>query len=143
MCCANVLADVPLDGLSHADKSVHLDLAPTPVAAREARRFLREHLRDVDAVAVDATLLCASEVVTNGVLHARTAIVLGVTRGKGRLLVTVGDRSEAQPRRPEPDDDRTSGRGLQLIEALADAWGVHPQEVGKTVWFTVTTKKAG
>ena len=137
MCCGNVLARGGVTGVSSGDPSVHLDLDPTPGAPRAARAFLAEHLGPVDPDTAYAAAICASELVTNGVLHARTPIVLGVTLGAARLLVTVADAAGGNPQPPPPDDERPSGRGLMLVEALADEWGITEVPDGKTVWFTM------
>ncbi|HMC69882.1 MAG TPA: ATP-binding protein [Mycobacteriales bacterium] len=127
-----------MTGVSIDDPSVHVDLEPTPVAPRTARSFLAAHLGPVDPDSAYVAALCASELVTNGVLHARTHIVLGVTMGEQRLLVTVGDRAGGTPYPPPQDDERPSGRGLMLVAALADQWGVTEELDGKTVWFTIS-----
>jgi anti-sigma regulatory factor (Ser/Thr protein kinase) len=142
VCCGSVLARGSVTGVSASDPSVHLDLEPTPTAARVARAFLAEHLGRLDPDSGYAAALCASELVTNGVLHARTPIVLGLTLGAERLLVTVADRAGGDPHPPPPDDDRPSGRGLMLVDALADQWGVADVAEGKTVWFTVSSTPA-
>jgi anti-sigma regulatory factor (Ser/Thr protein kinase) len=142
VCCGNVLARGGVTGVSAEDPSVHVDLEPTPAAPRAARAFLADHLDRVDPDSAYAAALCASELVTNGVLHARTPIVLGVTLGDERLLVTVADRAGGTPQTPPPDDDRPSGRGLLLVDALADEWGVAEVADGKTVWFTVSRTPA-
>jgi anti-sigma regulatory factor (Ser/Thr protein kinase) len=115
-----------------------VDLEPTPAAARAARVFVAEHAGALDRDTAYAAAICASELVTNGVLHARTPIVLGVTLGAQRLMITVADRSTDHPHTPPPDDDRPSGRGIVLVDALADQWGVYDQTEGKTVWFTLS-----
>ena len=138
MCCGSVLAQGGVTGVSASDPSVHVDLQPTPAAARAARAFLADHLGPLDADSAYAAALCASELVTNGVLHARTPIVVGVTIGAERLLVTVADGAGGTPHMPPPDDERPSGRGLMLVDALADQWGVADADEGKTVWFTVS-----
>jgi anti-sigma regulatory factor (Ser/Thr protein kinase) len=125
----------PIDGIDPLSPSFHLELKPDPSAARLARRFVAEHLSDVDQA--DALSLLTSEVVTNGVLHARTSLLLGATVGRDRLLVTVADHSAGSPRQPPPDNDRPSGRGLMLVDALASQWGVLENDGGKTVWFTL------
>ena len=137
MGCTDVLARGVVRGVAEGDPSEHVDLEPTPTAARRARAFVAEHASGLDAEAADAAAVCASELVTNGVLHARTVIVLGVTRGAHNLLVTVEDQAGGQPAVPPQDDERTSGRGLMLVQALASQWGVCDGEDGKTVWFTV------
>jgi anti-sigma regulatory factor (Ser/Thr protein kinase) len=138
VCCGEVLARARIRGVSAGDPSVHVDLDPTPAAARAARAFVAEHVGPLDPDTAYAAAICASELVTNGVLHARTAIVLGVTLGAERLLVTVADHSTEHPQSPPRDDERPSGRGIVLVDALADEWGVCDDFDGKTVWFTVS-----
>ena len=137
MCCVELVARGLVQGVSPGDPCAHLQLRATPSSARAARQFLVEHGGDLDEDSSNAAALCASELVTNSVLHARTSIVLGVTRGHERLLVTVADGSPTRPEPAPPDDERPSGRGLVLVAALAKEWGVHDEEDGKTVWFTV------
>lgn len=137
MCCVELVAQGLIRGVNPGDPCAHLQLSATPASARQARQFVAEHATDLDGDSSDAAALCASELVTNSVLHARTTIVLGVTVGSDRVLVTVADGSAARPEPAPPDDERPSGRGLVLVDAVAQEWGVHDEEDGKTVWFTV------
>jgi len=142
VCCGSVLAGNRIGGVGADDPSVHLDLDPTPAAARQARGFFAENVADLNAETAQTAALCVSELVTNGVLHARTPLVFGVTLGDDHVLVTVADRAPGDPESPPPDDSRPSGRGLVLVNALVDQWGVHHGEDGKTVWFTVPRRRA-
>lgn len=103
--------------------------------------MLREALRrwGVPALAGTAELLTA-ELVTNALCHTDRGAVLTVTLQSGsgsRLTVEVRDFTTRHPRLRAPSERRTSGRGLQLVQSLADAWGVRPDgdSTGKTVWF--------
>lgn len=137
MCCGSVLSRAHIAGVAVDDPSVHLDLEPTPSSARQARAFFKEHAQGLDTDTSDMAALCVSELVTNGVLHARTPLVFGVTLGATHILVTVADRAPGQPSAPPPDDSRPSGRGILLVDALVEQWGVLQGDDGKTVWFTV------
>lgn len=138
MCCGRLLAQTPIAGVRAEDASVHVDLDATPSAARAARAFVRDHATGLDPDSAYAAVLCVSELVTNGVLHARTRLRVGVTAGSSRLLVTVGDHSPGRPSSPPDDLTRTSGRGLKLVSSLTDEWGVADDgDGGKIVWFTV------
>jgi anti-sigma regulatory factor (Ser/Thr protein kinase) len=64
-----------------------------------------------------------------------------VTAGE-RLLVTVADESDGRPYTPDQDDERASGRGILLVDALADQWGIDDTPDGKTVWFTIVRDRA-
>ena len=52
----------------------------------------------------------------------------------------MSDTGDAQPCVRPPDPLAVNGRGLQLLGALADSWGVEPSETGKTVWFLLGTR---
>jgi len=80
-----------------------------------------------------------TEVVTNAVLHAGTPlrVVLEQDVSSGRLRCEVSDDSPARPRLRRHSTEATTGRGLQLLDRVASAWGVEPLAAGKTVWFEV------
>jgi anti-sigma regulatory factor (Ser/Thr protein kinase) len=134
MCCERLLAHQRIVGVSADSPSRHVDVAPRPSAVRDARRFVAD---SVAGDARDVATLLASELVTNGILHARTPLTVGVTNGDRRVLVTVADGDPSHPIVRPPDDGRPSGRGLVLVDALAAQWGVDASGTGKTVWFTV------
>ncbi len=88
---------------------------------------------------LDSIELLTSELVTNVVLHARTGARLLVRMVEPIVRVEVVDEHPAEPvLRMASDSLSTSGRGMFLVEALADAWGVDglPGD-GKRVWFEV------
>lgn len=83
--------------------------------------------------------LLVSEVVTNAVVHAATDIDLSVAVLPGRRVrVEVSDGSGQLPSRREYPATATTGRGLHLLEELADASGTVRSATGKTVWFEVS-----
>lgn len=136
MCCDLLLIARAVRGVDPADPSFHVELDAKPVAAREARKFVTEHLSDL--VDEGTLVLLTSELVTNGVLHARTHLRLGITAGSDHVLVTCGDDDPTgAPTMPPPDHGRPSGRGLMLVDAMASEWGVLRSDDGKTVWFTL------
>jgi anti-sigma regulatory factor (Ser/Thr protein kinase) len=134
------LESPPLDPSPQA-LSRHIALDPVPPSVAVARSFLRQVLAEADGDADrrDSALLLASELVTNAILHARTAVQLGVVVDDGRVLVCVGDRlagaGEITPR--GHSQDRPGGRGLALVADLSDDWGTESYSGGKTVWFTM------
>ncbi|PRH77827.1 ATP-binding protein [Streptomyces solincola] len=105
-----------------------------------ARRFTSEAL---DAWGVKARsediVLCVSELATNALLH-------GVPPGRGFRLclarpdggttvrVEVHDSGDGVVRQRDPGRGEESGRGLLLVAALADRWGVGERSPGKAVW---------
>ena len=106
-------------------------------AVPEARRALRELLRQCGrGGGSDTAELLTSELVTNALVHTDRDAVLTATVGPDGLRVEVRDFTSRRPRMRVPDADTgTSGRGLLLVQSLADAWGVCVHGVGKAVWF--------
>ncbi|MFD3543931.1 SpoIIE family protein phosphatase [Streptomyces sp. NPDC058662] len=83
----------------------------------------------------DEIELAADELMTNALVHTDGGADIGVRlTGEGRIRVEVADSSSAQPQRRAAEDWAVSGRGLMLVERLADAWGVQPRGGGKLVW---------
>lgn len=82
--------------------------------------------------------LLASEVIANAVLHSDAPCDVAVTRTDARLRVEVTDTDPCSPCVVEAGPDDESGRGLLLVNALADAWGTRPEPMGKTTWFEIT-----
>ena len=58
------------------------------------------------------------------------------------LRVEVTDPSSEPPILRTPPDYLESGRGLQLVDALADHWGTYATDAGKTVWFDLDVTTA-
>lgn len=113
-----------------------LALRAVPDAAPQARALLRELLRDsVFTPRLDDGALAVSELVTNAVLHGREPIIIRVTLTGERLRVEVHDGSPISPSFSMLDPTAVTGRGLMLISAAADRWGVEPEPHGKQVWF--------
>ncbi|MEU9379958.1 ATP-binding protein [Streptomyces sp. NPDC048279] len=82
--------------------------------------------------------LLASELIANAVLYTDAPCDVAVTRTDERLRVEVTDTDPFLPSAVEAGPDEESGRGLLLVNALADAWGTRPEPNGKTTWFEIT-----
>ncbi|WP_326766547.1 SpoIIE family protein phosphatase [Streptomyces sp. NBC_01591] len=111
---------------------------PERIAA--ARQQLRDLLHDwADPEQVDAAVLMISEMATNVLVHTDgDALMLAQAtgeHGERRLRVEVSDGSDELPHKRRPGEMASSGRGLVLMEMLADAWGVDPRGSGKSIWF--------
>jgi anti-sigma regulatory factor (Ser/Thr protein kinase) len=118
----------------------HADLSAVGDVRRELREFLRYRSYQE---ATDVAELLLSELVTNALIHTRHGAVVTVTVAPAKLRVEVRDFvSEQQPEPYVPNaDDGTHGRGLVLVQNLADAWGVRTQALGKLVWFELNGEK--
>ncbi|MDQ4097062.1 MAG: ATP-binding protein [Actinomycetota bacterium] len=119
---------------------VYADFPAEPASARLARRFIDATLREwnCDALLEVATLL-VSELVSNAVLHAGTQIRVGIRMRRDRLRVEVQDGNGRLPARKHYSSFSATGRGLLLVERMADQWGVVPVGAGKVVWFELET----
>ena len=118
------------------------DLPRDPTAPRLARRALVVALADLPRDLVQVAQVLASELVTNALKHGCGRIALSVVRDDRTLMVRVADEGSQAPVVRQHDVTSLNGRGLQLIEGLAAAWGteqVAGENGGKTVWFTLRT----
>ncbi|WP_328318619.1 ATP-binding SpoIIE family protein phosphatase [Streptomyces sp. NBC_00388] len=119
-----------------------------PERISAARSQLRELLHDwADAEQVDSAALMVSEMATNVLIHTdgdavMTADVTG-DAGTRRLRVEVSDDSDELPHKRRPGEMASSGRGLLLMEMLADMWGVDPRGSGKSIWFELYESRGG
>ncbi|MEV6024626.1 ATP-binding protein [Streptomyces sp. NPDC052036] len=116
-------------------------------AVPAARRFAREALAVwalAGAQRSDDALLCVSELATNALVHGvppgrRFRVFL---RYDGAMLgLEVHDSGGGEPRIPEQADE--DGRGLLLVAALADKWGVDERDSGKVAWCEFATAPPG
>ncbi|HVD27942.1 MAG TPA: ATP-binding protein [Mycobacteriales bacterium] len=115
-----------------------LRLPPAAESVPAARRFARNQLRDSSCDTETAALL-VSEVVTNAVLHGRSAEFLDVEDRGASAYVSVSDASPMPPRVHNFAVESATGRGLRLVDQLAQRWGVDAAASGKgkVVWFEV------
>jgi anti-sigma regulatory factor (Ser/Thr protein kinase) len=114
-----------------------LNLEPVSSSAAVARQWLSRELADCPDELVEDAALLLSELVTNAVLHAQTQVQVSVGSTGGRVRVEVTDSSPVLPTAKGYGTDAATGRGLQLVEALAERWGIAAVPGGKVVWFEV------
>jgi anti-sigma regulatory factor (Ser/Thr protein kinase) len=124
-----------------------VDFAPATDHVPEARHWLQDRLRRWELLSLqqDASLL-VTELVTNSVLHAQSAFHVVATVADGVLEVGVTDHAPQLPRlitqlgvgtQPEPYT-AMGGRGIALVDELAEDWGVVALDDGKQVWFRLS-----
>jgi PAS domain S-box-containing protein len=105
-----------------------------------ARRLLQDAMSRSGADKdkhIDAAVLVLSEIVTNALVHAGTDVTVRVWSGSAGTRVEVEDGGTHLPVRRRYARTAGTGRGLQLVDELADRWGVHRRTSGKSVWFEV------
>ncbi len=117
-------------------------LQPDPRSASAARRLVRRLLAENDRDEwTDAAELAVSEVVSNAVLHAHTEVEVEVRVLPDAVRVDVLDHSPLLPVQRAYGEHATTGRGLGLVAALAERFGIDSHEGdGKTVWFYVGSR---
>jgi serine/threonine-protein kinase RsbW len=119
--------------------------ANTPAAVGRARRFVVRQLSGVPDAVVDEVAIMVSELATNCVRHTVTDFTVSVEPGAHEIVVEVTDRGGGMPTVRRPESSEPSGRGLRIVQELADSFGVRElrSEPGKTVWFVVALDDDG
>jgi anti-sigma regulatory factor (Ser/Thr protein kinase) len=111
----------------------------TAASVTQARRFATSAIADAPSDILDAVAVMVSELATNSVRHAESHFTVRVERNGGALRIEVSDSGPGEPTVRSPGPTEPTGRGLQIVRALADDWGVRPMPDGrgKAVWFTI------
>ncbi|MFE7762985.1 SpoIIE family protein phosphatase [Streptomyces sp. NPDC057438] len=149
--------------------TAHLSLPGGPLAPGAARRFVSAALTEwaelglpgaaaLPARVVEDVLVVVSELVTNAVVHAGTDVELFCRLGRdaptaaGWLLLEVSDHHPSREVRSEgaerpyllerPYGAAEYGRGLRLVAALSEAWGITYRTGAKTVWARLSVDGA-
>src|SRR6478735_8595183 len=123
---------------------VQLEVGVDPAEVGRARRWARSRLAGsgigVDEPLAETLILLVSELVTNAVVHTGCPAVLRLSlpdvpgESLGTVRLEVADSSDCPPRPRHAEGDETNGRGLELVDGLADRWGWNPEGVGKSIW---------
>lgn len=113
--------------------------APESVAA--VRAFVREAVHDMDKQKAEDIELLSSELASNVVEHAgRTDYEVRVLTGLDTVTVEVADGSSILPAIKNLAIDAERGRGLKLLQLIAQSWGTRQEQDGKTVWFKISSR---
>jgi anti-sigma regulatory factor (Ser/Thr protein kinase) len=112
---------------------------PEPSSVPAARGFVAEALGHIGATESESAwaALVTSELATNAVLHARTGFEVGVG-ANGQVTISVCDRDPRAPRPRAASPEGVGGRGILIVAATSDAWGVERRPIGKRVWCSTT-----
>ncbi|MFE1798472.1 MULTISPECIES: ATP-binding protein [unclassified Streptomyces] len=136
---------------------MQLEIRPDPAEVGRARRWARSRLAgsgiEADEPLAETLILLVSELVTNAVVHTGRPAVLRLFMPDAASAPTAGERAvgevvatvrlevvDASTRAPRPrcaDGDDTNGRGLALVDGLADRWGWSAEGAGKRIWCEV------
>ncbi|MEU5363326.1 ATP-binding protein [Streptomyces sp. NPDC005925] len=122
---------------------MQLEVRPDPAEVARARKWARSRLAGSgirpDEPIAETLILLVSELVTNAVVHTGRPAVLrlslpGSAADGAIVRLEVADRSDRAPVPRCPDSDATGGRGLALVDGLADRWGWNAEGAGKRIW---------
>ncbi len=111
-----------------------------PESIRAARLFVLRAAGAVPPALRDAIAVMVAELAMNAVQHARTDFEVTIDREDAALRVAVTDSGASRPAaQPMPPPHTLRGRGLPIVDRLADAWGVipAPEGPGKSIWFQI------
>ncbi|MFF3326855.1 ATP-binding protein [Streptomyces sp. NPDC002889] len=118
-----------------------VELQALPSRIGQVRRIISAQLRywRLDPL-IDHAALGVTELLTNVHQHAQPdkMCTVDIELLLDRLTVSVRDHDPRLPTLGHADGLATSGRGLALIAAMSESWGVRPEgDLGKVVWFSL------
>jgi anti-sigma regulatory factor (Ser/Thr protein kinase) len=104
-----------------------------------ARHFARDAVIEWELEQfVDDVQLGTSELVANAVRHAGTQVTLTLRKDTALVIEVVdGQRELHRPFSPFLDLEAENGRGLQIVAAISDDWGISSVDGGKCIWFAL------
>ncbi|MEO7398370.1 MAG: ATP-binding protein, partial [Ilumatobacteraceae bacterium] len=124
-------------------RSAHVEFDSDVLAPRAARRFISTLLREwaVAEDVIERGALLVSELVSNAVLHGTGSIRMEVSEHEAastsRVRIEVCNEGLGRPTLRVVDRGDVSGRGLRLIDELADDWGSTSADGQTSVWFAL------
>jgi anti-sigma regulatory factor (Ser/Thr protein kinase) len=134
---------------------VQLEIRPDPSEVGRARRWARSRLAGsgirADEPLAETLVLLVSELVTNAVVHTGRSAVLRLVRPgavtaetkEATVRLVVDDASDRAPVPRCAGGEATGGRGLALVDGLADRWGWSREGTGKRIWCELDRSSGG
>jgi hypothetical protein len=120
-----------------------IQLAPSVSSPRQARLCADALIGFAPPAVKDAVRIVVSELTTNAVQHVHYPFTLDLALSPTGLLVAVTDSSRQEPILRPVHAPAVGGRGVQLVDALSQSWGVRlVHRRGKTVWARIATTAA-
>ena len=130
------------DDVTPTQGEVKVTLPAELESSRLARTFVRQSWPDLDSNVLDDVALIVTELVSNAVKHGAPELQLRLRRDPFAVDVAVLDHGADMPPTEvrQADLAATSGRGLFMVDQLANRWGCEPLvgETGKAVWASLT-----
>jgi anti-sigma regulatory factor (Ser/Thr protein kinase) len=121
------------------------ELPADPSVTAKCRALVREALTEWNLNDLtDDVVVVVTELLGNALIHGGPPIHLALSAGQSTLTGAVTDGGAGWPRLRVAGMDLEHGRGLRIVTALTDRWGVEPVPggAGKTIWFTCSRRPA-
>ncbi|MER0242553.1 ATP-binding protein [Streptomyces sp. HSW2009] len=126
--------------ISSPSRHCTVEVQVLPERIGQVRRIVSAQLRywHLDQL-IESVALGVSELLTNVYLHAEPdkRCTVDLVWVLDQLTVSVRDRDVREPAPPAPGPLGTHGRGLALVAAVSQSWGVRQVAGGKAVWFAL------
>jgi anti-sigma regulatory factor (Ser/Thr protein kinase) len=134
------VADEPCASTASAteDPALRIEVPVDLAAVDEVRTQVVDLAADWGFTELEDLEVVTSELVTNAIVHTRTAPVVEVRLVGGECVeVAVADADPEPPVKRIPYEQHTRGLGLHIVDALCEDWGVRPADGGKVVWARI------
>ncbi|MEU8266889.1 ATP-binding protein [Sphaerisporangium sp. NPDC049002] len=134
-----------MTGIPSCPCEARWELPADPSVTAKCRAMVREALTEWNLHdLVDDVVVVVTELLGNAIIHGAPPIHLALRAGPGMLTGAVTDGGEGWPRVRAAGTELEHGRGLRIVTALTDLWGVQhvPAGGGKTIWFTCVLRPA-
>ncbi|WP_248960387.1 ATP-binding protein [Sphaerisporangium perillae] len=122
------------------------ELPADPGVTARCRAVVRETLTEWDLRdLIDDAVIVVTELLANALIHGGPPVHLALAAVRDSLTGSVTDQGPGWPRLRTAGTEHEHGRGLRIVAALTDRWGVEPVPAGagKAIWFTLTRRPAG
>ncbi|MFC4532371.1 ATP-binding protein [Sphaerisporangium dianthi] len=137
-------------GTPDGQRAAYWDIPRDPTVLADVRKMIRLtlstwRLAGAGDDLTDDVVLASAEVLSNAVVHGLPPIWFRLQMSDETLLAEITDHGAGRPEPRTGSDDAEHGRGMTIVEALSDEWGVlpAPEGVAKTVWFRKKCPPAG
>jgi anti-sigma regulatory factor (Ser/Thr protein kinase) len=118
--------------IHHSSRTFEAD----PQSAAHVRSYVRDSLQRCRVHSEEAILL-ANELATNAIVHTRKDFVVEVSVYNSTCRIGVLDHDTGNPKLTNAKPSDSNGRGLALVKALSNSWGVERRDDGKAVWCDI------
>jgi anti-sigma regulatory factor (Ser/Thr protein kinase) len=107
---------------------------PVLASVALARAAIRSALAASTPELAERAATCGSELVANAIRHGAPPVLLSITERADHTVIAVEDGDGAPPVLRRSENGDVTGRGLPIVVALSERWGVEFLPHGKRVW---------